>query len=403
MSADTVQQLQVLVAPRAVHDLDAWIEPLMRGESSVLIFAEHVPPTEREALASLARRALPAPEGGGPWVLLRTSGSTGVPKLAMHTRATMTAGARAAVIRNGITPRDRIHINLSLAHVGGLAALWRAHISGASAVPTRRQDAFDPHRFVDELERERITVTSAVPTMISQLVHRGISAPVSLRLMLVGGAPADRSSLQAALGLGWPVLPTYGLTEAGSQVATKDGPGEPWNHLSPMPHLQVKLDDHSQILLKGPSLIERYLTPKGSVPAKDQDGWLHTGDLGRWSGDQKLVITGRRDRMFFSGGHNVHPEPIEAMLQALPPVRLAVVFGAPEQPWGHVTCAALEVHEGIEIAQSSGALTHPPPWARELVSSMPSYQKPRRWWIRRRLAKLPSGKPDLKRITDMFS
>src|SRR5207302_6063770 len=119
-----------------------------------------------------------------------------------------------------------------------------------------------------------ITLVSLVPTMLSRLLDAGLSDPPSLRWALLGGGPIPAPLLERAAGAGVPVAPTYGMTEACSQIVTAG-----W----PLPGVEVRTSD-DEVIVRGPIV---------AASALGEDGWLHTGDLGRFDERSRLEIIGR--------------------------------------------------------------------------------------------------------------
>jgi O-succinylbenzoic acid--CoA ligase len=188
-------------------------------------------------------------------------------------------------------------------------------------------------------------------------------APASLRVVLVGGGPVAPTLLERAIGRGFPVLQTYGLTEAASQVTTL-GPSEAIAHLGsagkPLVSSSVRIDagdgEAGEILVSGPTVTSGYWGNPDATGAAIRDGWLHTGDIGRLDGDGYLFVLDRRDDLIVSGGENVYPAEVEATLLAFPGVIEAAVVGLPDARWGQRVEAVLVVGEAYRADGLDGFL-----------------------------------------------
>jgi O-succinylbenzoic acid--CoA ligase len=181
-------------------------------------------------------------------------------------------------------------------------------------------------------EQPRVTLVSLVPTMLARLLDAGLREPPSLRRVLLGGGPIAPALLRRAALAGVNVAPSYGMTEACSQIAT-DG--------FPLLGVQLRIADDEEILVRGRNV---------SAGALGADGWLHTGDLGRLDDGGRLVIAGRKADTIVSGGENVAPAEVEAVLLEHPGVVDVAVFGRPDAEWGEAVVAHVVLAPGQTVA-----------------------------------------------------
>jgi o-succinylbenzoate---CoA ligase len=163
--------------------------------------------------------------------------------------------------------------------------------------------------------------------------------------VLVGGGPAPVALLARARAAGLPVLHTYGLTEAGSQVTAErpgdaDGATAGW----PLPGVEVRVSD-GEIEVRGPTMMLGYL---GEPPLS---GWFPTGDLGAVDGRGRLVVQARRSDLIVSGGENVYPAEVEAALLSHPDVADCAVLPWPDEELGQIGCAAVVVRRPVGDAE----------------------------------------------------
>jgi O-succinylbenzoic acid--CoA ligase len=214
--------------------------------------------------------------------------------------------------------------------------------------PVRLQPRFDAAAVSHALYAGDVAGISLVPTMLSRLLHhRGERrAPGSLEVLLLGGAAAAPALVARALDLGYPVCPTYGLTEATSQVATAAPPAPGAAAPRPMRPLagtairivergcDLPVGKPGEILVRGPTVMRAYLGDPAATARALRDGWLHTGDLGFLDGEGGLHVLDRRDDLVVSGGENVYPAEIEAVLLEHPAVEDAGVTGVADADLG---------------------------------------------------------------------
>jgi O-succinylbenzoic acid--CoA ligase len=182
-------------------------------------------------------------------------------------------------------------------------------------------------------DRDDVTIASLVPTQLARLIDR--PPPPSLRVVMLGGAPADPTLLVRAREAGWPVAPTYGLTQTCSAVTVAE-PGDVETSGSPLPGLSVDIAADGEILVTGPTVAG--------------GGTLRTGDLGRLDEGGRLIVSGRKVDTIVSGGENVMPAEVEAALLEHPAVAEAGVFGRPDPEWGEAVTAAVVLRAPAEPA-----------------------------------------------------
>jgi len=302
----------------------------------------------RECAARGAGRPTPALHRWG-WQetaqVLFTSGTAGLPKAACLSMGSLVWSVLAQAARLGAVPGDRWLACLPLFHVGGLSILARSALLGASVCV---HEGFDAERVSRALDEDAVSLLSLVPTTLKRLlrVRRRRKAPPALRAVLVGGAAAPPELLAEARRSGIPALPTYGLTETASQLATATAadPLEVGSVGRPLPGSRVRIVDaqgkkveagqEGEIQVAGPTLFSGYLDNPEATARSLQDGWLHTGDVGAQDVWGRLRVFERRADLVVTGGENVHPGEVEAVLLAHPGVAEAAVGGAPDAELG---------------------------------------------------------------------
>jgi O-succinylbenzoic acid--CoA ligase len=266
---------------------------------------------------------------GDVMLVIFTSGTTAEPKPVELTLGNLEASAVASSWNLGVDPKDRWLGVLPLFHVGGLSVLTRSAIYGTTAV---LHESFDAAAVRAALEAGAITLASFVPTMLVRLREAGLERAPALRAALLGGGPIPSELLEWARELRLPVLPTYGMTETCSQIATMD-PGEALAGQSgarPLEGAEIRVADDGEILVRGP------MVAAGALAA---DGWLHTGDAGRFDEAGRLQVDGRIKETIVTGGENVAPAEVEGALLEHPAVADAGVVGVPDPEWGEAVTA----------------------------------------------------------------
>jgi O-succinylbenzoic acid--CoA ligase len=283
--------------------------------------------------------------------VVATSATSGRARGVVLSRRAFVASARGSVKNLGWQADDRWLLCLPLAHIGGLSILTRCVLARRCAVLTASTDPYD---LVECIERHRITLVSLVPALLGRLLGLRPSwqPPAHLRAVLLGGAAAPSPLVQQALAYGWPLLKTYGLTEACSQVTVQryGGPGaaEPGvGH--PLSGTELRIVD-GRIQVRGPTLFSRYLPAPKHESALAEDGWFDTSDLGSLDAAGRLHVLGRSDELIITGGENVAPLEVDRVLESCPGVRAACTFGLDDPEWGQLVAAALVVDEGTVLS-----------------------------------------------------
>jgi o-succinylbenzoate---CoA ligase len=259
--------------------------------------------------------------------VMHTSGTTAAPKPVELTYGNFTASALGSAVALGLDQAERWLCPMPLTHVGGLSIPIRSAIYATTAVVHGR---FDTEAVLSELmdPGRRITLVSLVPTMLARLLDAGLKRPPALRWALLGGGPIAPALVARAEAAGVRVAPTYGMTEACSQIATFG-----W----PLAGVEVRVADDGEVHVRGPIV---------SASARSDDGWLRTGDLGRFDSRSRLEIVGRKSDTIVTGGENVAPAEVEAVLLEHPAVADAAVHPRAHPEWGEAVVATVVLTDG---------------------------------------------------------
>jgi O-succinylbenzoic acid--CoA ligase len=307
----------------------------------------------------IARRTIAA----HPATILFSSGSSGRPKAIAHDLDAHLASARGANHNLPLAPGDAWLLSLPLFHVSGLGILFRCLVAGATVVIPPAESTL-----ADQIQRQRPTHLSLVPTQLSRLIEQLQQPPRWLRAVLLGGAPLPATLIARAHAAGWPLLTTYGSTEMASQVTTTRV-GATADELQTagkvLPGRELTLSPEGEILVRGATLFLGYVRGPAIDRPLDQQGWFATGDLGRWDKDGRLIVEGRRDNLFISGGENIYPEEIERELLNLPNVHQAIVVPVANPQYGQRPVAFVD-----------SDVWQPDRWRQALAARLPRYKLP---------------------------
>ncbi|MBI3368006.1 MAG: AMP-binding protein [Burkholderiales bacterium] len=310
---------------------------------------------ECAALGAAIRPALqPVPADDvrdGDLLLVYTSGTTGQPKGAMHTRDGLRANSAAAIAVQGFDATTRVLSVLPLFHVGGLNIQTLPVLAAGGQL--KLHPRFDPQAWFDDVAQWRPTTSLLVPAVMRTLIEhpRWAGADLSsLAFINCGSQIVPRTLIEAFHARGVPVAQVYGATETGP-VSIALRPSQAMSHVGragwPAPGVQVRLAADGEVLIKADNLMRGY--HRSAAPSFDAEGWFHSGDLARQHADGSYEIVGRSKDLIISGGENIHPAEIENLVFDWPGVAEAAVVGLPDARWGEVPVLALVAQAGASI------------------------------------------------------
>lgn len=296
-------------------------------------------------------------------VLLYTSGTTGRPKGAMLSHANVRATVDALVEAWRWEPDDVLLHVLPLFHVHGLFVAQHAALrAGATSLWA---DRFDPEEALARIERDRVTIFMGVPTLYSRwlaLPRRGRPELSTMRLFTSGSAPLPARDHRAfEEWTGHRILERYGMTEVGIVLSNPyDGERRPGAVGFPVPGASARVvapgtgapcaqGEVGEIRIAGPSVFGGYLGRPDKTAESLVDGWMCSGDLGYADEDGYFHVVGRIKDMILSGGLNVYPAEVEAVLNGHPDVAEAAVVGVLDPDLGERVVASVVVGPGREL------------------------------------------------------
>ena len=303
----------------------------------------------------------PAPTAQADGLLMYTSGTTGTPKGVLHTHASLLAGGWTPAIAHELGPDDRALCILPHYHINGLCVtLMGPLVSGGSSALVAR---FSASRFWQQARDAEVTWFSAVPTIISHLLHgdeaNGPDAETVARIRFGRSASAPLApDVQQAFEnrFSIPIVETMGLTETAAQILSHPLP--PGDRRIGSPGVAVGNEvcvrdagggecargEVGEVMVRGPNVMRGYLkNPEATAEALTADGWLHTGDLGRMDEDGYVFITGRLKELIIKGGENIAPREIDEALYSHPDVIEAAAFARPCTRYGQTVEAAVRL------------------------------------------------------------
>ncbi|HME46818.1 class I adenylate-forming enzyme family protein [Mycobacterium sp.] len=281
-------------------------------------------------------------------LLIYTSGTTGRPKGVMLDHSNLFAMCRAVIDAFELTSADNSLLILPLFHVNGIVIGTLSPLLAGGRITIAGR--FSPKSFFSRVEQSRATYFSAVPTILTMLC--GLPEDVkpdtsSVRFALCGAAPASVELLErfeSRYGIG--IVEGYGLSEGScaSTVNPLNGRRKAGTVGLPLPGQTIRLvngsgqpvadGDAGEVVIKGPNVMRGYLNRPEETAKTIVDGWLHTGDIGRFDEDGYLVLVDRAKDMIIRGGENIYPREIEAVVHQLPQIAEAAVIGRADPVYG---------------------------------------------------------------------
>lgn len=362
------------------------------GDPPVLTVDEPTTDGAREIETIESEAASPADRPlSEPLAVTFTSGTTGDPEPIRLTGQNFLASAVASAFRLGVLSDDRWLLCLPMYHVGGLSIPIRTTVYGTTTVVHR---GFEPERTLDSIQTHACTGISLVPTMLDRLLDAG-AVPDTLRFALVGGGPTSGELVERALEADVPIFPTYGMTEATSQIATatpEDVAAAPGTVGRPLAGTDLAiLDETGEPIEPGDSgeiVVSGWTLSPDTVGERSKDGWFRTGDVGYRDRQGRLFVTGRASEMIITGGENVVPGEVRRAIVAHPDVDDAAVIGLHDEEWGQ-RVAALVVAPAPTTAEDIDAF---------LDDRLAGFKRPKTIEFAESLPRTPSGTIDRESV-----
>ncbi|WP_150539106.1 o-succinylbenzoate--CoA ligase [Actinobacillus vicugnae] len=282
-----------------------------------------------------------------PATLTLTSGSSGMSKAVVHSAQNHLDNAEGVCELTAFRHTDSWLLSLPLFHVSGQGIVWRWLLKGATLVINEQKDQF--FACLDQVSH-----ASLVPTQLQRYLQNKTSqAPIKQRFLL-GGAAIPQALVAQAQQQAITCYSGYGMTEMASTICAVEN--ELDNVGYPLTGRFIKLVD-DEIWVKGSGLALGYLQKNGEIrPLVNTEGWFQTKDRGEWHTSGKLVVKGRLDNMFISGGENIQPEDVEKVIYQSGRVNQVFVLPVEDAEFGQRPVAILQFSQG-EFAKNCEDLT----------------------------------------------
>lgn len=313
-------------------------------------------------------------DGDDPLFIMYTSGTTGLPKGAVHTHDSVEWSVFTVLASVDVRFGDRYLISMPLFHVGALNPMVCCVYRGATVIMLRQ---FDAQRIWEVFRDEQVTITLAVPAMLNFMLptyRPELRDALALRWMMSGASPVPVSLIEAYARLGFEVHQVYGLTET-CGPACVISPDDAMSHIGSTGkaffHTEVRIVDDNgvdvgpdvpgEVLVRSRHIMAGYWNRPDATAQTITDGWLHTGDIAVRDAEGFVYIQDRIKDMIISGGENVYPAEIEDILLSHPGIADVAVLGIPSAKWGESPLAVVvradpDLDEEAVLAHCHGKL-----------------------------------------------
>jgi fatty-acyl-CoA synthase/long-chain acyl-CoA synthetase len=304
-------------------------------------------------------------------LLSYTGGTTGTPKGVMHSQKGLGAAMISACIEDPLDDQDKVLLSTPLVHSAG-SLLWRSLISG---VHVYIMHGFQAEHIMNAIKDYRITTTFMVPTMLYRLLDltKKMNYDVSpLRNIYYGASPISQERLREAFEIFGPVIrQQYGMTECNIVISRFSKSAHMWAFHNKLEALKscgkpclmtdiriiddygndVKPLENGEIIIKSPAMMVGYYQRPELTKKVIRDGWLYTGDIGKWDENGFLYIVDRKKDMIISGGMNVYSAEVEHVVNQHPAVSLCACIGIPHPDWGEAVCVIVSKKKGASCTE----------------------------------------------------
>ena len=383
-------------------DIVNWVELCDEGHERDLFS------TDYNALTNPASDVAPEITAGDDddVFIMYTSGTTGLPKGALHTHNTMTWALITISTTAEFRYKDRFAIALPMYHVGALVPAMVTVYIGGTCVMLRQ---FDPKLMWEVTEQEKLTVNLAVPAMLNFMlqVPEFQNYDIShLRWIMSGASPVPASLIETYRDIGIEVHQVYGITEAGGPgtlISPDDAMVKIGSAGKAFFHTTVKVvngdgnetepGEPGELLIKGAHVMKGYWNNPKATAETIRDGWLHTGDIALRDEDGFITIHDRVKDMIISGGENVYPAELENVITSHPGVADVAVIGQDSGRWGESPFAV--VVRADETLTEAAVLKH-------CDGKLARFKQPKGVGFIEEIPRNPTGKPLKRVLRDQF-
>lgn len=324
-------------------------------------------------------------------LVIFTSGSTGEPKGVVHSFNSLAKSPinGAEILNQNIS--DRWLASLPFYHIGGFQIICRALASGCEIIIP---DNLETESLKKAIQQFNPTHISLVSTQLQRLIECDTRLDKSLKLTLVGGGFSEDELIINSDKIGWRPIRVYGSSETASFItaaSAEDIRKNPGTVGKPVNNTKIKLSDEDEILISTSSLFSYYLNNPEETKSKLKNGFYHSGDLGKISGEY-LFIEARRNDLIVSGGENVNPYEVEKALMEIQGIKEACVFPIEDNEWGQLVACAIVADKIISDEEIK----------KELKSKLAAFKIPKKFYFVNQLPKTSLGKIEREKIRVMF-
>ncbi len=301
-----------------------------------------------------------------PVLLCYTSGSTGAPKGVVMTQRALLFNALNSAHMHDLASSDRVLTTLPLYHVGGLNIQTLPALHAGATVELHSK--FDPAATFDAIEGQRITLTVLVPAQLTAMMEhpRWLEADLSsLRVISTGSTIVSAALVRRVSARGVRMIQVYGSTETcpiATYLRVSDADRKAGSAGLPALHCEVRIVDadgrdlppgeDGEILVRGGNVMRDYWNRPDLTAQALHDGWYHSGDVGHFDAEGYLYVVARKNDLIISGGENIYPAEIEAVLEECPGIAEASVIGRPDERWGEAVVAVVALKPGVSMSEA---------------------------------------------------
>lgn len=353
----------------AAQDEEAFLNEVKNAEGSTVKFTYSIKKSidlkqRYDEYESMKDKFGQTVDADTPCTVIFTSGSTGKPKGVILSSYNILNAAVSSRKNQTLNSSDRNCLILPMFHIFGLVAGLFANFLADSLICLPKDIRTDT--LLNLIEKERCTIFHSVPTMMIALVNNKSFDPSrcsTLRCTILSGAAATVSQIQMFREKlpNEHFISSYGLSEMAPVSASDYGDTD--EHLlytvgKPFPNIEIKIQDYvtkkecrlreqGEILVQGYNLMMGYYKLSPDDQSIDEDGWLHTGDLGYLTEEGYLCLSGRLKELIIRGGENIMPGEVESVISSLDGVNMVKVFGVPSDFFGEEVGACIKMQEGF--------------------------------------------------------
>jgi len=337
-------------------------------------------------------------------VIIHTSGTSGKPKGVEITNNNLFQSYLSETKEFHYSSSDCFLASLPFYHIGGIAIINRALLSGGTLVVPRSLKQND---IVDSMLENNPSIISLVPTVIKRLIDSGASPNRNLRHLFLGGGASDDKLISAAFKNGWPVVKVFGSSETTAMVTACYGEEleqHPSSAGKSLDGVEIKILDETkkninvkmvgEIAIKSPTIAKGYLNNELNWNDKIHDGYYLTGDYGYLDEDDKLFVVARRADLIVSGGENINPREIEKLINEQSAVSESFVFPIENEEWGQIPVAIILLKKDFTLERNKIIA--------DLKLRLASFKIPKKIVFAKEIPKTEMGKVNIEEIKRLY-